>query len=792
MIRLNKCGAVAALTLTLVGGANLVARPTVAHAQTSGASQDQRQSYKISAGSLAQGLNRFSQQAGISLTVPSGLVEGKTTTGLAGIHTVSEGFARLLAGSGLEAVVDAHGKWVVRTEAATGTNLSEVSVRGGQTKSRYSASQSSGATKTQTLLRDVPQSVTVITSELIKDQNMQSIADVVRYVPGIGMAQGEGNRDTPIFRGSSSTADFFVDGFRDDVQYYRDLYNVERVEALKGPNAMIFGRGGAGGALNRVTKQAGWNTTRELALQGSSQTNRRVTGDIGMGINALLAARFMGMYENSLSYRDGVHLKRYGVNPTVTMAPTDKTTIRAGYEYFNDDRTTDRGIPSYNGKPVDVDPSTFFGDPNVSLTTAKAHSGKLAIEHQFSDRFTLRNRTSYGTYAKMYQNVFPGAVTSDTGGQRVNISAYNNSTDRSNVFNQTDFISTIQSGTVLQTLLVGVEVGRQETDNFRNTGYFNNTTTSFSTPIGTPRIAVPVTFRQSATDADNSGTANTAALYVQNQMVFSRHVQAVFGIRYDQFSVRFKNNRTAAEFSSRDGRLSPRLGFIVKPVEEVSLYTSYTSTFLPRAGEQMSSLSLSNESLDPETFKNYEVGAKWDIRPDFSLNLAGYRLNRSNVAVVDPNDINAMLLIDGQRTLGVELGFSGQVTSRWSMAGGYAYQDGKITENLSATILKGSRLASLPKTSVSLWNRYDVFSMLGLGLGVSYVGDRFTSTDNSVTLPAYTRADGAIFFKISPQFKAQLNVENLLDKKYFSVAHSNNNITPGSPRFFRFQISTSY
>lgn len=788
MIRLNRCGAVVALTLTLVGAANF-ARPTVVQAQATGASQDQRQSYKISAGPLAQGLNRFAQQAGISLTVPSNLVEGKTTTGLAGIHTVSEGFARLLAGSGLEAVVDAHGKWVVRTEAATGTDLSEVDVRG-HTKGRYAAAQSSSATKTQTLLRDVPQSVTVITSELIKDQNMQSVADVVRYVPGIVMAQGEGNRDTPIFRGSSSTADFFVDGFRDDVQYYRDLYNVERVEALKGPNAMIFGRGGAGGALNRVTKQAGWNTTRELALQGSSQTNRRMTGDIGMGINAFLAARLTGMYENSLSYRDGTHLKRYGVNPTVTMAPTDKTTVRAGYEYYDDDRTADRGIPSFNGKPVDVDPGTFFGDPNVSLTTAKAHTGKLAIEHQFNDMFTLRNRTSYGTYAKMYQNVFSGAVTD--AGARVNISAYNNTTDRTNVFNQTDFISTIKSGTVLQTLLVGVEVGRQETDNFRNTGYFNNTTTTFSTAIDTPRIAIPVTFRQSATDADNSGTANTAALYVQNQMVFSRHIQAVFGVRYDQFSIRFKNNRTATELSNRDGRLSPRFGFIVKPVEELSLYTSYTMTFLPRSGDQMSSLSLTNQSLDPETFKNYEVGAKWDIRPDFSLNLAGYRLNRNNVAVADPVDPTIMTLIDGQRTLGVELGFSGQVTSRWSMSGGYAYQDGKVTENLSATILKGSRLASLPKTSVSIWNRYDVFSMLGLGLGVSYIGDRFASADNSVTLPAYTRADGAIFFKISPLFQAQLNVENLLDKKYMATAHNNNNIMPGSPRFFRFQISTSY
>ena len=184
----------------------------------------------------------------------------------------------------------------------------------------YRAPAVASATKTVTPLRDVPQSVSVVTSTLIADQRMQSMADVVRYMPGVGMAQGEGNRDTPILRGNSSTSDFFVDGIRDDVQYFRDLYNVERVEALKGPNAMIFGRGGVGGVINRVTRQADWGQSREASLQVGSWDNRRFTVDVGQGLNETVGgARHRRCTRTRTSYRDGVGIERYGFNPTVAF-----------------------------------------------------------------------------------------------------------------------------------------------------------------------------------------------------------------------------------------------------------------------------------------------------------------------------------------------------------------------------------------------------------------------------------------------------------------------------------------
>src|SRR5262249_35685147 len=226
------------------------------------------------------------------------------------------------------------------------------------------------ATRTLTDLRDVPQSVTIVPKELIKDQLMMSIGDVVRYVAGISAHQGENNRDDVVIRGNRSSADFFLNGFRDDVQYYRDLYNLERIEALKGPNAMIFGRGGGGGVLNRVTKEAGFTPLREVSLLGGSYSTQRFATDFDQPLNDKVAFRLNGVYENSDSFRNYVNLERFGVNPTLTIASSPQTKITLGYEHFRDDRVADRGISSFQGRPADIAISTFFGNPNDSRVRA--------------------------------------------------------------------------------------------------------------------------------------------------------------------------------------------------------------------------------------------------------------------------------------------------------------------------------------------------------------------------------------------------------------------------------------
>ncbi|MFZ2235200.1 MAG: TonB-dependent siderophore receptor, partial [Dokdonella sp.] len=569
--------------------------------------------------------------------------------------------------------------------APSPAKMDTVEVRGKRYPA-YGAQDTRTATRTDTPLRDVPQAITVVTQQLISDQAMQGIGDVVRYVPGVGIAQGEGNRDAPIFRGNSSTANFFIDGIRDDVQYFRDLYNIDRVEALRGANGMIFGRGGSGGVINRVTKQADGEEHRDLSARVGSYGRSRSTLDLGQPIDANASFRVTAMVEDSDSYRDGVSVKRYGVNPTASFQFGENTKATLGYEHFRDDRIADRGIPSFEGRPVDTDSSTFFGNPALSPSWARVDAFNAVVDHAFDGGLTLRNQTRWADYDKFYQNVYPGVVTAD--GSQVSISAYNNLTARSNLFNQTDLTFAISTGAITHGFLVGAELSRQETDNQRLTGYFSGagqTATSVLVPVNNPTTFQPVTFLPSATDANNSGIAKGAAIYLQDQITFSPHWQAIVGLRFDRFDVDLRNNRSGVAYASTDDLLSPRAGLIYKPVEPLSIYASYGKSFLPRAGEQLASLSLTNKALEPESFTNHEVGAKWDVRPDLSVTVATYRLNRSNVIVPDPTDSSRSILVDGQYSKGVELGLSGQFTEAWSVMGGYAYQRGELTQTQSTS-----------------------------------------------------------------------------------------------------------
>jgi len=321
---------------------------------------------------------------------------------------------------------------------------------------------------------------------------MTSVADVMRYVPGVTTHQGENNRDQVIMRGNNSSADFFVDGVRDDVQYYRDLYNLDRVEVLKGPNALTFGRGGAGGVVNRVVKNASFMPLRELFVQGGAFGNKRMTADIGQALTSSVAFRVNGMLENSDSFRERVDLERQAINPTLTFLPSDRTRVVVGYEYLRDRRVADRGITSYQGSPAAVPIDTYFGDPDQSQVRADVHLGSFVVEHRIG-RATIRNRTLVGDYGRFYQNFVPGAATVD--GTQALLTAYNNATDRTNVFNQTDVSLAATTGVVHHVFLAGAEFGQQWTDNFRQTGFFNDTATSVLVPIANPTISTPVTFR---------------------------------------------------------------------------------------------------------------------------------------------------------------------------------------------------------------------------------------------------------------------------------------------------------
>jgi catecholate siderophore receptor len=698
-----------------------------------------------------------------SLTLPPGEYQ---------VRAMAEGFAELTDTVDLNGLRNSQSIELVLSLASSNASVTITDI------AAYGINTISTATKTLTPLRDVPQSISVVTKEQIRDQAMASITDVVAYVPGVTSHQGENNRDQLVIRGNSTSADFFLNGVRDDVQYYRDLYNVERVEALKGPNSMLFGRGGGGGVINRVSKEAGFSALREFAFQGGSFGAKRFTTDVDQPINNRLALRLNALYENSGSFRDHVDLERYGLNPTATIVVGSKTAVKLSYEYFHDGRVADRGIPSFHGRPIDVPIETFFGDPDNSRVRAAVNLFAANVDYQ-AGRFNIHNRTMFGDYDRFYQNYVPGAVTADK--EKVSLTAYNNATRRRNLFNQTDVTFNASTGKVRHNFLAGAELGRQNSDNLRHTGFFNNTTTSILAPVSDPTIGVPITFRQNATDANNHVRTNLRATYVQDQIALNRYLQVVTGVRFDYFDLQFHNNRNNQDLRRIDRLVSPRAGVIVKPVTSLSIYANYGVAYLPSSGDQFSSLTTITQQVKPEKFSNYEFGAKWDVRRNLSLTTAVYRQDRTNTRATDPNDPTRILQTGSQRTNGYELGLNGNITSRWSVAGGYAYQDAFIT---SATVsaAKGAQVGLVPHHSFSLWNSYKVRSNLGLGLGVVHRADMFAAFDNAVVLPGYTRADAAVFFSVNEHWRLQANIQNLFDTRYYLNADGNNNISPGASR----------
>lgn len=688
----------------------------------------------------------------------------------------------------------------------------------GEAEAGYSVSATSSAMRTNTALIDTPQSVNVITVKQIEDQAANSIGDAIRYTPGIFSAQGEGNRETLVIRGMTTTGDFFVDGMRDDVQTYRDLYNIQRLEVFRGSNAMTFGRGGTGGLINRVTKVAGWDTVSEVRLEGGMYEHLRGTVDIGAPVNDAVALRLTGVYQNSGSYRNGVDFERWGFNPTAAFKLGEKTLIQLGYEHFRDERVADRGVPSQlraaNGpaaEPLATPRGQFFGDPDGSPSWTNTDAANLYISHEIADGITIRNRTRYANYEKFYQNVFTtglntGALTNPAGlpagsyaaGSVVGIQAYNTLTNRENLINQTDLNAEFATGTIKHTLLVGAEFGRQKTDNLGQNGVFPTTGTATVTTIYAP-VASPLISRPDivwlSNRSSNYGTTNIAAGYIQDQIEITPQIQLILGARYEHIKTEVTDRQAGGVFTRKtDDLWSPRAGLVFKPVDNASLYASFSRSYLPRGGDQLTSLTPSNRNLDPERYSNYEIGAKWDVRPGFNLGAAIYQLDRDNVIVlIDPNNASAGTeLGGGQRSKGFELSAAGQLTPQLSLVGSYTYQEAEFTRAISASVKSGAEIPNAPRHSGSLWARYEITPKLGIALGGLFQGRRFAAQDNLVKLPRYARLDAALFYKITEKIDLQVNIENLTNERYFIFAHSNTNITPGSPTSARAALNVKF
>lgn len=649
------------------------------------------------------------------------------------------------------------------------------------------------AYKTGTALKDTPQSVTVLTAEEIKKQGIDSVSDVVDYTPGVTNSLGEGHRDAVVFRGTRSTADFFVDGVRDDVQYYRSLYNVDQVEIIRGPNALTFGRGGTGGVLNRSYKRAiiGDNF-------GQYQTSIDTFGAYGGQIDANLsgvnsALRLNAHFDELENHRDFYDGTRFGFTPTFTFQLSEATQLRFTYEYADHERFIDRGIPNDgNGGVATQFAGTTFGDETLNFNDLESHTFRVALDHQFSSSWKGRLNAFYGTYDKVYSNYFSSDFNPANG--QVELDGYVDTTDRQTVSISGDLIGEFETGSVGHKVLFGAEYIHTSSDQDR----FNNVWASngddqqfFDVSNGfTLRNGVfsngTITDTGTFTDLndDTESTVNVYSVFLQDEIAITDKLDIILGARFDSFDIEVLDNENGITLSRTDEEVTPRVGLVYKPSDRLSLYGSYSESFLPRSGEQFTDLGGGDDALDPNTSSNLEFGLKWDFVENASFSLSGFRIEQTTVEP-DLINIGSLISLDSE-IYGIEAQLKGQITDYWFMSLGYTYLEGdQVTQDGN----DGNRLRELPENAVSLWNNFTVNEKLSLGLGMIYQDESFVDFGNSITLPSYVRFDAAATYQISEDYSFQINVENLLDRDYFPSSHNNDNIGVGAPLNARFTFT---
>jgi catecholate siderophore receptor len=558
--------------------------------------------------------------------------------------------------------------------------------------------------------------------------------------------------------------------------------------------------------VNRTLKEADGQRIYEATMQTGSYSDKRVSLDAGQAVNENVAVRFNAFYENSDTFRQYGHFERYGINPTMTLKPTDDTKVKLSYEFYHDFRLADRGNPSLGvpGGATRFNPTvpfapngdltTFYGSPIYNAAKVEVQTGMAVIEHDFGNGLTVKNSSLYADYNRGYRNVYPGGTGGGPGGgavtpdlTQVSLNAYQNYTPRENAFNQTDFVWKTVTGPVLHTVAFGTEFGRQTGLSRRDSGIFpNNGNQAFDVvnPFS-PTYFGPVVFNHLASDANSKYRLNIASGYAQDQIELTRWLQLFAGLRYDSFDLTALDLNSNITRNRVDEKISPRAAIIVKPVDNLSIYTAYSISYLPASGDQFSALSPTTLILTPQRFENTEIGVKWNIQPKLLFTAALYELNRTGVPITDPGGSGRSFPDGVHKIRGFETAVTGYATADWQTTFGYAYTDARIGNDISTTIVAGNRVQLVPYNQFGWWNKYQIDSRWAASLGVIYFSDSFASSDDSVRLPGFWRFDAGLFAKIDEHWSAQLNVENIFNQGYWATADGNNNISPGQGRTVR-------
>ena len=647
------------------------------------------------------------------------------------------------------------------------------------------------ALKTPVPVLDVPQTVSIVTDDEIQERGFREIGDIVRYTTGVNTSQGEGHRDAVVFRGVRSTADFFQDGTRDDVQYYRSLYNVEQLEILKGPNALLFGRGGTGGVINRMTKKAVMGEqfgSINLGMDSFGASDLAVDYNTVSGDNS--AFRIMVHSDALENHRDFYDGDRLGINPTMKIQLSDRTTLDVSYEHADHERYIDRGIPTENGRPVERFKDIVFGDSKGdNLTTLEADIFRATLSTVFSDTSKGNLQVVSSEFDKMYQNYYASGYSA--GATVVTMDGYYDPTSRENTIISGNVVNEIEMGSTTHTILFGGEIIDTTNNNLRYNTYFSNTQDdnevfNITNPMD---FTVNAAGQPSTNDyradlkSKTKSDIEVTSIYFQDQIDVNDNLKLMIGGRHDTFDITVTDVKNGSAQSREDKEFSPRAGLIYKPKDNISVYYSYSESFLPRSGEQFKSLSASSAALDPDVYESSEVGVKVAISDDLSLTAAFFE---SEQTVASKDDVTGEDVdIKGLTVEGFEAELKGNLTDKFSLVAGFTAMDGETSS--------GGEPREIPDQMLTLYGTYEISDKAGIAFGFTKQGE-FNIKNNKpdLILPSYTRFDMAAYYNISDDLVLRFNVENLTDELYFPHSHSTHQASVGEEKNVRVSISKKF
>ncbi|XTZ63286.1 TonB-dependent receptor [Aeromonas salmonicida subsp. pectinolytica] len=635
------------------------------------------------------------------------------------------------------------------------------------------------ATRTNTPAKLVPQAIDSVKASELTAFGQPTLSEALTGIPGVN-ASGDTRFDSVNIRGFSASNDFYLDGFRDDMQYTRDLGNIERVEVLKGPAAVLYGRGSTGGIINRVSKkpQKGQESS-VTALVGSFDT-RRVAADLNAEAGERVQLRLNLAQEDKDSFRNDVTSKRTLLAPSANWEISDKLNWLVQYERNAHDRTPDRGIPGVNGRPADVPREFVYSDTRRDFIDDVAQSTRSRLSWDLNDQWQLRQQLGYSTLDSQFDNTYVTSVKGD----QVTRARWQQDLKANSLISNTEAEGQLQTGPVEHRLLIGLEQNWQE----RTPKLYQN-----ASPIPAGNLydpgSLPTYDGAMKLSSDANHRVRGYGLYLQDQLSLGDW-HLVGGLRRDDFTVTSRRNDLNKEETLSVTSLSPRLGLVWNPLEDHAFYTSYSKTFTPVGGELIGiTPGDKNNSLDPQNTRLYEGGVKSDwLDGRLATTLSLYRLEMYNKRSKDPLDPTKVTLTGLQRTDGIELSARAQLTDELYLRGGIAIQD---AEQVKADAdLQGKRPMNVSRQNGQLFAGYENGQQGWFGeTGVTAVGDRFADNANTTTLPGYARFDARAGYRWQ-QWEAQLSAENLTDHDYFVSATSASQILPGTPR--QLNLSAAY